>query len=209
MARVLLHACCAPCSAAILEWMMANGVQPYIYYCNPNITPQEEYEHRRDELKRYAERLGVPFEEAPYDHEAWLEAVRGLEDEPERGKRCLQCFRYRLMQSARRAQELGIGTFTTSLASSRWKSLAQTTEAGNEAAAEVSREGEQSAGRESPSLLMRATGARAGCRSDGTSSCARCSSTTSSGAAANSQEEKKKRKTPNTGAGRRCCCRCG
>ena len=96
MARVLLHACCAPCSAAILEWMMANGVQPYIYYCNPNITPQEEYEHRRDELKRYAERLGVPFEEAPYDHEAWLEAVRGLEGEPERGKRCLACFRYRL-----------------------------------------------------------------------------------------------------------------
>lgn len=142
MARVLLHACCAPCSAAILEWMMANGVQPYIYYCNPNITPQEEYEHRRDELKRYAERLGVPFDEAPYDHEAWLEAVRGLEGEPERGKRCLQCFRYRLMQSAKRAQELGIGTFTTSLASSRWKSLAQTTEAGNEAAAEVSREGE-------------------------------------------------------------------
>ena len=142
MARVLLHACCAPCSAAILEWMMANGVQPYIYYCNPNITPQEEYEHRRDELKRYAERLGVPFEEAPYDHEAWLEAVRGLEDEPERGKRCLQCFRYRLMQSARRAQELGIETFTTSLASSRWKSLAQTTEAGNDAAETVSREGE-------------------------------------------------------------------
>ena len=109
MARVLLHACCAPCSAAILEWMMANGVQPYIYYCNPNITPQEEYEHRRDELKRYAERLGVPFEEAPYDHEAWLEAVRGLEGEPERGKRCLECFRYRLMQSAMIAA--GIATF--------------------------------------------------------------------------------------------------
>ena len=133
MKRVLLHACCAPCSAAILEWMMQNGVQPYIYFCNPNITPREEYEKRRDELKRYAERLGIEFEEAPYDHDKWLEAVKGLEDEPERGRRCLQCFRYRLLQSARRAKELGIDTFTTSLASSRWKSLEQTTQAGHEA----------------------------------------------------------------------------
>ena len=133
MRRVLLHACCAPCSAAILEWMMQNGVQPYIYYCNPNIYPREEYEHRRDELRRYAERLGVEFEEAEYDHESWLAAVHGLEHEPERGRRCLECFRYRLMQSAKRARELGIDTFTTSLASSRWKSLEQTSQAGHEA----------------------------------------------------------------------------
>ena len=133
MKRVMLHACCAPCSAAILEWMMQSGVQPYIYFCNPNITPREEYEKRRDELRRYAERLGVDFEEAPYDHEKWLEAVRGLEDEPERGRRCLQCFRYRLLRSAERARELGIDTFTTSLASSRWKSLEQITEAGLQA----------------------------------------------------------------------------
>lgn len=140
MKRVMLHACCAPCSAAILEWMMQSGVQPYIYFCNPNITPREEYEKRRDELRRYAERLGVDFEEAPYDHEKWLEAVRGLENEPERGRRCLQCFRYRLLRSAERARELGIETFTTSLASSRWKSIAQTTQAGHEAADRVNAE---------------------------------------------------------------------
>jgi predicted adenine nucleotide alpha hydrolase (AANH) superfamily ATPase len=72
----------------------------------------------------------VDFEEAPYDHEKWLEAVRGLEDEPERGRRCLQCFRYRLLRSAERARELGIETFTTSLASSRWKNLDQINQAG-------------------------------------------------------------------------------
>ena len=59
VSEVLLHACCAPCSSAIVEWLMANGVQPVIYYFNPNIWPREEYLIRKNESKRHAEALGL------------------------------------------------------------------------------------------------------------------------------------------------------
>lgn len=130
MKEILLHSCCAPCSAAIIEWMLQHELRPVIFYCNPNIYPQEEYVIRKNELTRYAERLGLTVIEDEYSHESWLEAVRGLESEPERGSRCLQCFKYRLLRAAQKAKELGIDTFTTTLASSRWKSLPQICEAG-------------------------------------------------------------------------------
>ena len=127
---VLLHTCCAPCSSAIIEAMMKNGITPVIYYCNPNIYPREEYEIRKNECTRYAESLGLEIVDADYDHEHWLEAMKGLEDEPERGGRCLRCFRLRLLRTARYAAERGIRVITTTLASSRWKSLDQINEAG-------------------------------------------------------------------------------
>lgn len=135
--QVLLHACCAPCSSAIVEWMLANGVEPVIYYYNPNIFPREEYEIRKNESKRHAESLGVRWIDGDYEHEAWLEGVCGLEHEPERGRRCEQCFRLRLTAAARMARELGLQWFTTTLASSRWKSLEQINRAGEAAAAAV------------------------------------------------------------------------
>jgi len=128
--EVLLHACCAPCSSAIVEWMLANGVQPTIFYFNPNIFPREEYEIRKAESQRHAESLGIRWIDGDYDHLRWMEAVRGLEGEPERGARCLACFRFRLMVTALQARKLGIGWFATTLASSRWKRLDQITEAG-------------------------------------------------------------------------------
>ena len=93
--EVLLHACCAPCSSAIVEWLIAHDVRPTIFYYNPNIWPREEYEQ-----------------------------------EPERGRRCAQCFMLRLTATARKARELGIRHFATTLASSRWKSIEQITHAG-------------------------------------------------------------------------------
>jgi len=130
---VLLHACCAPCSSAIVEWMMANGVRPVIYYFNPNIWPREEYEIRKQESKRHAESLGLTWIDGDYNHEEWLQGVCGLEGEPERGRRCERCFTIRLIAAARQAQKLGIKYFTTTLASSRWKSLEQIERAGHEA----------------------------------------------------------------------------
>ena len=127
---VLLHACCAPCSSAIVEWMMANGVRPVIYYFNPNIWPREEYEIRKQESKRHAESLGLTWVDGDYDHEEWLHGVCGLENEPERGRRCECCFTLRLIAAAKKAQELGIPYFTTTLASSRWKNLDQINRAG-------------------------------------------------------------------------------
>lgn len=128
--RVLLHTCCAPCSSAIIEALMQNGITPVIYYCNPNIFPKEEYEIRKEECTRYAQALGLEIVDADYDHENWLEAMKGLENEPERGGRCLKCFKLRLLRTAQYARERGIKVITTTLASSRWKSLEQINEAG-------------------------------------------------------------------------------
>lgn len=129
--EVLLHACCAPCSSAIVEWMLAHGVRPKIFYFNPNIFPREEYEIRKNESKRHAEGLGLTWIDGDYDHEQWLEGVCGLEGEPERGRRCLQCFTLRLTTTAREAKALGLRYFATTLASSRWKSLEQIEQAGH------------------------------------------------------------------------------
>ena len=131
--EVLLHACCAPCSSAIVEWLMANGVRPTIYYYNPNIWPREEYEIRKEESKRHAESLGIRWIDDDYNHEVWKQGVCGLENEPERGRRCEQCFTLRLMATARKAAELGVKYFATTLASSRWKSLEQIERAGHKA----------------------------------------------------------------------------
>lgn len=127
---VLLHTCCAPCSSAIIEAMMNSGITPVIYYCNPNIFPREEYEIRKAECTRYAESLGLEIIDDEYDHDSWLEAVKGFENEPERGSRCLKCFKLRLLRTAEYAGQRGIKVMTTTLASSRWKSLDQINEAG-------------------------------------------------------------------------------
>ena len=127
---VLLHTCCAPCSSAIIEALMHSGITPVIYYCNPNIYPQEEYEIRKEECTRYAQALGLEIVDADYDHENWLAQMRGLENEPERGGRCLKCFKLRLLRTAEYARRRGIKVMTTTLASSRWKSLDQINQAG-------------------------------------------------------------------------------
>ena len=139
--EVLLHACCAPCSSAIVEWLLAHDIQPVIFYYNPNIFPLEEYEIRKNESKRHAECLGIRWIDGDYDHEAWLGSVCGLEGEPERGRRCLQCFTIRLTEAARVARRLAIPNFATTLASSRWKSLDQINRAGLLAEETVNAEG--------------------------------------------------------------------
>ena len=128
--KVLLHTCCAPCSSAIIEAMLQNGITPVIYYCNPNIYPYDEYLIRKDECTRYAESLGLEIIDDDYDHEGWLQAVKGMENEPERGGRCLKCFKLRLLRTAEYAASHGMKVITTTLASSRWKSLDQINEAG-------------------------------------------------------------------------------
>lgn len=132
--RVLLHACCAPCSSAIVEWLLQHDIEPVIFYFNPNIFPVEEYEKRKEESKRHAESLGVKWIDGDYDHEQWRQQMCGLEHEPERGRRCEACFYVRLKATALMAQQLGISHFTTTLGSSRWKSLEQIGRAGTAAA---------------------------------------------------------------------------
>ena len=164
--RILLHCCCAPCSTAIIEWMVAQGLRPGIFFSNSNIVPFNEYAVRRDELRRYAAAHGLETIDDEYDHSAWLAFVRQLEtrpksvassvaelveahqqveapdshqpteppvriaDMPERGPRCLECFKFRLLRAARYASTHGYRLLTTTLASSRWKDLAQVDAAG-------------------------------------------------------------------------------
>ena len=135
--KVLLHACCAPCSSAVVECLMDNGIRPTIFYSNSNIFPREEYDHRLNECIRYALKWGIPIVDDVYDHDGWEGCAAGLENEPERGSRCLNCFKYRLLRAARYASENGFPVLTTTLASSRWKSLEQVNAAGEWACAQV------------------------------------------------------------------------
>lgn len=135
--QILLHSCCAPCSGAIIEKMVQDGQRPVVFFSNSNIDSYEEFSKRFAELVRYASLFGLEVVEDPYDHADWLRSVRGLESAPERGPRCLQCFKYRLGRAARYASEHGQQVLTTSLASSRWKSLEQVDAAGAEACASV------------------------------------------------------------------------
>ena len=72
MKTVLLHTCCAPCSAAIIEWMLAHDIRPVVYYFNPNIDPLEEYSIRKSECSRFAASLGLEVVDGDYDHAFWL-----------------------------------------------------------------------------------------------------------------------------------------
>ena len=132
--RILLHCCCAPCSGAVVECLVQNGLRPTLFFSNSNIVPREEYDLRRSELTRYANLFGLETVDDEYDHEAWLDFTIGhdkaLEKVPERGPRCLRCFRFRLQRAAQYAAANGYDVLTTTLASSRWKSLEQVDEAG-------------------------------------------------------------------------------
>ena len=115
---LLLHACCAPCSSYVLEYLTEYFKITVLYY-NPNIDPQEEYIRRRDELKKMIRAMGmeerIALLEGRYDSEAFFARSRGLEQEPEGGTRCRLCFVQRLEEAARQAAELGADYFTTTL----------------------------------------------------------------------------------------------
>lgn len=132
--KLLLHSCCAPCSGAILEQLKAQGEDVLVFFSNSNIAPRSEYDKRLAELRRYCSSLGIPLVEDEYDHDAWLaDVARGFESCPERGERCQRCFEFRLKRAALFAQKTGCQLLSTTLASSRWKSLEQVNAAGQKA----------------------------------------------------------------------------
>ncbi|CAH2810764.1 MAG: Epoxyqueuosine reductase (EC QueH [uncultured Caballeronia sp.] len=123
--KVLLHSCCAPCSGEVMEAMQASGIDFTIFFYNPNIHPLKEYELRKNENIRFAEKFGIPFVDADYDRDNWFERVRGMEHEPERGVRCTMCFDMRFERTALYAHEHGFPVITSSLGISRWKDMNQ------------------------------------------------------------------------------------
>lgn len=133
--KLLLHTCCAPCSGWIIQQLLAEKFAITLFFYNPNIYPSEEYLRRKSEVIKFAQKLAVPFVEHDYDTALWHQCVRGLEAEPERGKRCSVCFFMRLFETAKYAAANNFDAFTTSLAMSRFKDANQITKAGVQAAA--------------------------------------------------------------------------
>ena len=134
---LLLHCCCAPCSTYVLEYL-SNYFRITTFYYNPNIFPEEEYQHRVAELKRFSAefptKYPVQFLEGNYEPAKYYAAVKGLEHDPEGGARCLKCFELRLGESAKVAKELGMDYFTTTLTISPMKDAAVLNEIGEKMA---------------------------------------------------------------------------
>ena len=132
--KVLLHSCCAPCSGEVMEAMVASGIEFTIFFYNPNIHPRKEYELRKDENIRFAEKFDIPFVDADYDRDNWFTRAKGMENEPERGIRCTMCFDMRFERTALYAHEHGFPVITSSLGISRWKNMEQINDCGKRAA---------------------------------------------------------------------------
>ena len=143
--RLLLHACCAPCSSYVLEYLRQYFDITVLYY-NPNITEREEYEKRAAEQKRLIREMNeeadgdcknrILVEEGRYDPERFLAAAKGLELVPEGGERCFKCYEIRLRETARIAREQGFDYFTTTLTISPLKNADKLNEIGNRLAEE-------------------------------------------------------------------------
>ena len=132
--KVLLHSCCATCSGELMEAMRFSGIDFTVFFYNPNIHPVQEYELRKNENIRFADKFGIPFIDADYDSDQWFARAKGLEHEPERGIRCSMCFDMRLERTALYAHEHGFAVMTSSLGISRWKNLQQVNDCGIRAA---------------------------------------------------------------------------
>lgn len=122
--KLLLHACCAPCSSYVLEYISKHFDITMLYY-NPNITPESEYTKRLDELKRLLKTAsfceGVRLMNCKYDPESFFEIAKGLEELPEGNERCFKCYMLRLELTAQTAKENGFDYFTTTLSISPYK----------------------------------------------------------------------------------------
>ncbi len=132
--NVLLHSCCAPCSGELMEAMLESGIDVTVFFYNPNIHPVKEYEIRKQENIKFAEKLNIPFIDADYDVQEWFRKAKGMEYEPERGERCTMCFDMRFIRTASYASENGFSLFTSSLGISRWKNMEQINQSGIRAA---------------------------------------------------------------------------
>jgi predicted adenine nucleotide alpha hydrolase (AANH) superfamily ATPase len=132
--KLLLHSCCAPCSGEVMEALIFSGIDFTIYFYNPNIHPLKEYELRKDENIRFAEKHNIPFVDGDYDTDNWFARAKGMEHEPERGIRCTMCFDMRFERTALFAHENGFPVISSSLGISRWKNFDQTNDCGIAAA---------------------------------------------------------------------------
>ncbi|BAF61536.1 epoxyqueuosine reductase QueH [Candidatus Vesicomyidisocius calyptogenae] len=123
--KLLMHSCCAPCSGEIMEALAVSNIDTTIFFYNPNIHPKKEYELRKEENMRFAQKLNMLFIDADYDYNTWFDRTRGQEYEPERGKRCTTCFDMRFEVTVQYAQNHGFNLISSTLGISRWKDINQ------------------------------------------------------------------------------------
>ena len=97
---MILHICCAPCGGGCVERLKEQGEKTVLFYSNSNLDSEEEFERRLESVRHLAEAQQLELVVDPYDHESWLEAVKGVENEPEQGERCRRCFRFNLSRTA-------------------------------------------------------------------------------------------------------------
>jgi len=128
--KILIHACCGICSGYPIALLKEMGYEPVVYFCNPNLDTKEEFERRLAAQKTVCEYHKVDLVTEEYNHQVFLEAAQGLENEPEKGKRCDKCIELRLRMAAGKARELGINKFTTSLVISPHKNFDKITKIG-------------------------------------------------------------------------------
>lgn len=138
--RVLLHSCCGPCSSAVLEYLTQVFDVTLLWY-NPNLFPQEEFDRRLSTQRELIEKMGltgrVGILAEPWRSEEYYALIKGLEDEPEGGRRCTACFRLRLEETAKLARERGFDFFCTTLTLSRYKDAVRINALGEEIAAQT------------------------------------------------------------------------
>lgn len=135
--KILIHACCGICSGYPISLLKEMGYSPVVYFCNPNLDTEEEFNKRLDAQKIVCMYHWVDLVIEDYKHEEYLKTVKGLENEPERGKRCVECIRLRLRLTAEKAKELGINKFTTSLPISPHKNFEIISKIGKELAGDL------------------------------------------------------------------------
>lgn len=133
--KVLLHSCCAPCSSYVIEYLSKYCDLTILYY-NPNISPIDEYEKRKREQRRLIEEIPKVHElnmiDCDYGNDLYEDAIKGLENEPERGNRCSVCFRLRLEKTAKMAKDNSYDYFGTTLTVSPYKNSSLINEIGLE-----------------------------------------------------------------------------
>ncbi len=130
--KIVLHICCGVCAASVVERLTSEGHEVLGFFYNPNIHPAEEYERRLEVARRVAKELGFPLTTDPYTPEEWFQETRGLESEPEGGKRCAVCSRFRLEKTYLYMLERGADAFTTTLTVSPTKSASLVNQIGHE-----------------------------------------------------------------------------
>ena len=130
--KVLLLVCCAPCCSGVVDFIAEHKLDFTLFFYNPNIYPETEYIHRKNEVIRLAKLYNIPFIDSDYNPKDYEKATQGLGVCAERGGRCFMCFSLRLLKTALYAREHNFDYFTSTLGFSRWKDLKQVDSAGFE-----------------------------------------------------------------------------